>query len=135
LPRPKCFGSVLEVEGNSSKKEVNMSTNEPVFENGLLRIGDKYYCSDMVDGRTVLKQVSNKEVVSINKKVGAIAKELAASLNREAVLREAIRSMSKPDILRLHKMLFESKKKYKPKTRADHCVDMKIGNFTLPIIE
>jgi len=39
------------------------------------------------------------------------------------------------DIKKLYKNLFESKRKYKPKTREHHCVDMKIGNFILPIAD
>ena len=39
------------------------------------------------------------------------------------------------DIDKLYKLVNSKKKKYKPKTREGHCVDMKVGGFIIPIVD
>ena len=64
-----------------------------------------------------------------------IAKELKNSLDREKVLLESIMKLDETEIETLHNVVFNKKRKAKPKTREHHCVDMKIGNFVLPIVD
>ena len=64
-----------------------------------------------------------------------IANKLKSSLDREKILFESVMKLDEKELQTLHNVLFNSKKKVKPKTRADHCVDMKVGNFILPIVD
>lgn len=107
---------------------------KPTEENNMIKVGNEYYIPDAKDGRTFFKKIPLKEVRDRNKKAVEMAKKLAEHLNAEAVVKEAVMHLPKKDFYMLYKALFKSKKKYKPRTRERHCVDMKIGNFILPLI-
>ena len=77
-----------------------------------------------------------KEVKGVEERIekaDEIAEELVKSLNGKAILMESIMKMTKHDINTLYNNAIT--KKYKPKTREHECVDMKVGNFVLPIVD
>ena len=67
------------------------------------------------------------------KKAEWMAEKLETSLDKKAVLMEALSKIDGKDFEKLYTQL-KGKKKYKPKTRKHHCVDMQIRNFILPIV-
>ena len=70
------------------------------------------------------------------KKAREMAKKLKDSLDAEKVLMEVFMTkFEKKDFDKLYKSLFKSKRKYKVRTREGACVDMKIGNMIIPIID
>jgi len=103
-------------------------------KHGYLVIDGKYFRSESVDGRICFVIVSKAEIKQNQKMADAIAEKLKESLDAKKVLNEAIMTMHTTEIKRLYKMI-QSKRKYKKTTREHACVDMKIGNFILPIIE
>ena len=85
---------------------------------------------------SVLIEYPKKRIDEQLKKAGQLAKKLKSNLDAEKILMEVF--MTKYDIKeldKLHKMVFKSKRKYKAKTREGRCVDMKIGNHIIPIID
>jgi asparagine synthetase A len=100
-------------------------------EFGYLKINGKYF--DGIDNHGELKFVEVKDIDKKIKKAKEMAKILEESLDREAVLMEAVMKLHKDDFEKLYKSL-KSNRKYKAITRAHRCVDMKIGNFILPIV-
>jgi hypothetical protein len=103
------------------------------YEHGLIKVKNKYYevFSDCRKGKLVFEEVKDaKEKIKMSKK---IAKLLEDSLDREKVLTEATMKMRMTDVKKLYAML-TSGKEYTKVTREHRCVDMKIGNFILPII-
>jgi len=127
------------MEGKKSKK-----TKEKVpdirHEFGYLIIDGKYYKSKMVRGKTIFEEVSTVTVKKSLKLVDEIVDKLKDSLDKEAVLRESLMRYANDkdgnEMLRdIHNALYNVKRKVKPKTREHHCVDMKIGNIILPIVD
>ena len=111
-------------------------------EYGLLKIDGKYYYADSIDGKPVFRQISKTKVKKRLKLVDEIVEKLKDALDKEAVLRESLmksfpfgEDIIEEELLKLHGMLHSKDRKYKPKTRKDHCVDMKVGNFVLPIVD
>lgn len=102
---------------------------------GFLFMDGKYYqmvyAGDNHAGFTLV----NKETYDAHvNKMREIVDKLRDSLDRDAVLMEALSKADDSELDRLHKKLY-SKKKPTIKTREHHCVDMKIGGLTLPIVE
>lgn len=112
-----------------AKGDVKMLKEEMRY--GRLILNNKPYIMDNKNGKPCLKE--DKEFNKLTKLSEQISKKLAPQLNAEAVIQEAVMGLLPKDVKKLYGMLFKSKKKYKPKTRKHHCVDMKIGNFVLPI--
>lgn len=108
--------------------------NELVREYGYLKVGGKYYKFNEGKDYTSYIEVSPIEV----KKKISIAKEIAEklknSLDREAVLMESLTKLDLTYLEHIHNSLYNSKRTVKPKTRAHHCVDIKVGNLVVPII-
>ncbi len=102
-------------------------------EFGYIKVKGKYYEADTRNGNIHFKEVKN--ATTKIKKAKEMAKKLENSLDRKAVLTESIMKLEPNEFETLHKALFKSKKTYKPKTREHHCVDMKVGNFILPIVD
>ena len=66
------------------------------------------------------------------KQIEKIAKKLAPKLNAQEVIRNALLDMPIGNINRIHKALFEQKKK--PVIKQHHgCYDMEIGKEVIPI--
>lgn len=100
---------------------------------GYMYIDGKYF---EMKGNIGNGKFEFKEAKGVQEKVDKadeIAEELVKSLDGKKVLIESIMRLSKHDMDTLYKNAIE--KKYKPKTREHECVDMKIGNFVLPIVE
>ena len=100
---------------------------------GYLYMDGKYYEMKGNSGVGKFEFVEVKDVQERVEKAEEIAKELIKSFNGKAVLIESIMKMSKRDISTLYKNAVT--KKYKAKTREHECVDMKVGNFVLPIVD
>lgn len=105
------------------------------YRYGYLVIDGIYYENKMKDGNTTLKKVPEKRLTKEIKTAEEITERLESSTNVKAILMEAIMKLESKEMVKLHNMLHNSKKRYIPKTRIDHCVDMKIGNFILPIVD
>lgn len=107
---------------------------ETVFE--YMKVDGKYYKFDSKDGKNTLVQVSKKEVDSHMKMAKELAENLKDSFDASKVLTEIFMTKyDKEHLEKLHKTVFKGKRKYKPKTREGHCVDMKVGNHIIPIID
>jgi len=116
-------------------KPTKAPKSEVTMEYGCLKIDGKYY-EATPDGLDRLRyvEVSKKkfdEKVSVIKK---IADKLKNSLDREAVLMEALSKLSEEELSGVWTALNNPLRKLKPKTRRHHCVDMKIGNWVIPIV-
>ena len=101
-----------------------------------LEVKGKYYEFSSRDGATVLISVTKKKVFEQIKLAKKLAKALKSNLDAEKVLTEVF--MTKYDMKnleKLDKLVFNKNKKYKAKTRDGHCVDMKIGNHIIPLID
>ncbi len=105
------------------------------YKYGYALINGEYYEHGSKDGKVILKQVDRQRVEKKIEKCNRLAKELKKNLDSHKVMMEAIIRFPDRDIDKLTKMLFESKKKYTVKTREHRCVDMKVGNFIIPIVE
>ena len=99
-----------------------------------LIIDDVYYESDMIDGKTILVPVPKERLEKEIKMGTEIVDKLKDDTDVKKILMEAVMQLEDKDREKLHKLLFKSKKKYVVRTRDDHCVDIKLGNFILPII-
>ncbi len=97
-------------------------------------IDGKPYQPKQVNGKTTFKPVNKRVVDERAKKVKEIAKALKDGLDAEKVLAETLMKIDVEDLDQLYNMV-KSKRKYKPKTRKHHCVDMTYGNFIIPIVE
>ena len=96
-------------------------------------INGKYFVIDVVRGHPVPKEISKKEFDTKVKKVEKMAKLLEEGLDKKAVLMESIMKLDDENFKVFEGILLKSKINYKPRTREHHCVDIKIGNFILPL--
>lgn len=125
------------------KQEDKPKVNQQVErEHGLLKIDGKYYYSDQIDGKTVFREISKSKVKKRLKLVQEIVDKMKDALDKEAVLKETImkhfpfgEDIIEEELMKLHGMLHSSDRKYKPKTRKHHCVDMKVGGMIIPIVD
>ena len=105
-------------------------------EHGFIKIKGKYYELDerrsCADGKIRFKEA--KDAKDRIKKAKEMANILKENLDRKAVLTESIMNLEKKQFDVLYKML-HSKRKYKAKTREHRCVDMKVGNFVIPLVD
>lgn len=101
-----------------------------------LVINKEYYSVEMnKNGSPEFKKVNKKEVEQKIKKAKEIAHALKDGIDGEKILTETLMiNLQDKDFERLYKQTFQTKRKYKPKTREHHCVDMKVGNFIIPIV-
>ncbi len=107
---------------------------EKFFE--YFKFNGKYYYQDSKDGKPTFVEISKKQVDEHLKKSQELAKRLKDSLDAEKILTEVFMAKyDKKHLDELYKTVFKSKKEYKPKTRGGYCVDMKVGNHIIPIID
>ncbi len=107
---------------------------EKVFQ--YHKIKGKYYEQDAKDGKPTFIEVPKKKVDEQLRMAKELAQKLKESLDAEKILVEVFMSKyDKKHLDELYKTVFKSKKKYKPKTRAGYCVDMKVGNHIIPLID
>ncbi len=102
---------------------------------GMLIINGEYYEQTTKDGKPKFKPVSKTKVNRAENMAKEIAEKIKDSLDREKVIREAIMKLEIPELEALHNTVFNEKRKAKAKTREHHCVDMKVGNCILPIVD
>lgn len=102
----------------------------------FLIINGKYFKVDMKRGTPEFSPISKKDFNERQKKIKEIVKKLKDGLDSEAVLEEAIhKNFDEKSLNRLYNLVFRAKRKFKPKTRRHHCVDMTVGNTIIPIVE
>jgi len=101
---------------------------------GYAIIKGEYYEWSSKSGKPYLKLVDKQKVEKKIEMTKKIADKLKDNLDAHKVLTESIVKLPSSDLKKLYHMLFEVKKKYKVITREHHCVDMKIGNYILPIV-
>lgn len=116
-------------------KELTLGDTKLEFNYGYLRVNGKWYKNKFIDGKETFVEVSDDVIKAKLSLARKIIPKLIANLDKEKILMESLVKLDDKDLEILRNMLFKSKKKYKPKTRADACVDMKIGNFILPIVD
>ncbi len=102
---------------------------------GYLVINGIYYEVKSKLGRPVFEKVDIKKVKEKLKKAEKIAEELKTKVDVKAILKESVMKIPLKDIDKLYKIMFESKKKFVPKTREGHCVDITVGNFIIPVVD
>jgi hypothetical protein len=105
------------------------------LHHGLVVKNGKYYQCEERDGGIFLKQIDTKIIKEHIKISGKIADKIKDNLDGKKVIVESLMKLPFKEIKKLYRMLFEDKKTYTAKTREHRCVDMKIGNFILPIVE
>ena len=102
---------------------------------GYLFKGGRYYeLDERLNSKTLMQFIEVKDAEKKIKKAKSMAEKLKESLDRKKVLTESIMKLDKLDFDRLEKLM-DNKVNYKPKTREHRCVDLKIGNFVLPIVD
>lgn len=111
----------------------------PIIEKlyGYLVINGEYYQIDRDrQGKPTFKIQDKKRIEQKLVKAREMAKKLKENLDGEKVLTEALMiNFADKDFDKLYGQLFQSKRVYKPKTREHHCVDMKVGNTIIPIVD
>lgn len=115
--------------------KIKIGKHEIEQKYGYLIVDGEYYKDRSRDGKPGFKLVSKKEVTKAEKMSKEIAEKLKDSLDREKVIREAIMKLPISELEVLHNTVFNEKRKVNAKTREHHCVDMKVGNFILPIVD
>jgi hypothetical protein len=86
-------------------------------------------------GRPIFLKGNQKKIKEKMSKAKLMAKKLKYDLDGEKVLTEALlTNFDDKSFEKLYLQLFKSKRIYKPKTREHHCVDMKVGNTIIPIV-
>jgi len=105
------------------------------LENGLLKANGKYFELKNIRGKEVFQEIEKSKVTEKEKLVRELAKKLKDNLDREVVMREALRRVPSKELKKIDKLLKSKKKNYKPKTREGHCADMLIGNYILPVVD
>jgi len=115
-----------------------MKKKQPVIEKlyGLLVIDGAYFKLDhSKQGQMIAIPQDKKKVDAKLAKAKEMAAKLKDSLDGEKVLTEALMiNFEDKDFEKLYAQLFKSKRVYKAKTREHHCVDMKVGNTIIPIV-
>ncbi len=101
---------------------------------GCLIINGTYYRSTSKDGKETLKEIPIKEIKQKEKTVEKLADKLKESVDGKKILTEILMGFHPKEITKLEKIVFSKKRKYKAKTRSHHCVDLKVGNFIVPMI-
>lgn len=100
-------------------------------------VGNDYYryARDKMGRLNFVKQ--DRKLVELRiKKAKEMAKKLKDGVDGEKILVESLMTRFQPkEFDELYKMLFKSKINYKPRTREHHCVDMKVGNVIIPIVD
>lgn len=114
----------------AKKKQKSEITREYEY----LKVDGRYFKPQMEGERVRYIQTTKKEFnynVALMRK---IVEKLKDSLDKEAVLLEALSKLDSSYLERLWGVLNNPIKKVKPRTRKHHCVDMKVGKLVIPII-
>jgi len=109
--------------------------NDMIIEKryGYFVFEGKYYEMKGSVNNGEFKMVEVKDIQDKINKAKEITEKLIDSLDGKKVLMESIMRLGKSDFNTLYRNAIE--KERNAVTREHHCVDMKIGNFVLPIVE
>ncbi len=91
--------------------------------------GQHYVVEDDGKGKHEMIKIDVKEY---DKKIKEIAEKLTEAVDKDMLITDVLVTMLKSDMYDLHDKLFKSKRKPKPKMLPG-CVEMKVGNITIPI--
>jgi hypothetical protein len=108
--------------------------NELTQEYGCLKVDGKYFKPVEEGERLRYIEISKKEFDNRLSTIKKIAEKLKDSLDKEAVLMEALSKLPETHLSGIWVALNNPIKKVKSRTRKHHCVDMKIGNWIVPIV-
>jgi len=112
-----------------------MKKSEITKEFGYLKVDGKYYeFNEKSPEATSYLQVSPEKVKKKIKIAKEITEKLKNALDKDAVLMESLTKLPQEYLELIHNNLYNSKRTIKPKTRAHHCVDMKVGKLVIPIV-
>ncbi len=117
-----------------SFSETELFGIERVFE--YFKFKGKYYKPSSSDGKLSFVEMTKKEFDDQLKMAKDLAKHLKNNLDAEKVLVEIFMTRyEKKSLEKLYNYTINTKRKYKAKTREGHCVDMKVGNHIVPIVD
>jgi len=102
---------------------------------GYIAMGNKFYEIKSRSGKPTFIEVPIKKIKEQQKLAGKIAAKLKDSVDGEKILMEQFMHFKMKTLEQLEKIVFSEKRKYKAKTRSHHCVDMKVGNFIIPLVD
>ena len=100
---------------------------------GYLVVDGEYFKLDTSGSETTFNKVNSSEVKKKIKLMEEHDKKLKESI--DAVMMEALGRLEIEELEPIHDKVFNIKKKVKPVTRKHHCVDMKIGEHIIPIVD
>ena len=110
-----------------------MKKSEITREYEFLKVDNRYF-KPVPDGEKLQYiEVNKKEFEGKVALVKKIANKLKDSLDREAVLGEALSKLDNEYLEQIWGSL-NSPTKHKVRTRRHHCVDMKVGRLIIPLI-
>ncbi len=102
---------------------------------GYLVVDGEYFKLDTSGKETIFKKVKLSEFKKKIKLMEDLAKKLKESLDGELVMMEALGRLEIEELEPIHNEVFNIKKKVKVVTRKHHCVDMKIGEHIISIVD
>lgn len=107
---------------------------ERVFE--YFKYKKKYYKISSSDGKLMFVETPKKDVEYQLKMAKELANHLKKDLEADKVLVEVFMTRyDKKSLEKLYKYTIQGKRKYKARTREGHCVDMKVGNHIVPLVD
>lgn len=116
----------------TSKKRDKKS--EVTREYEYLKVGEKYFRPDREGEKLHYIECTQKEFEDRVGLLKNIAAKMKDGLDREAVLVEALSKLDDEYLEMLWGKLSNPIKKPAIRTRKHHCVDMRVGNLTVPIV-
>jgi len=104
-------------------------------KNNLLYVEGKPFLVKTINNEMKFIPVKNKDVEAKLKLVDKLTKNLKDSLDKDKIMKEALMNLKYDYLKKMDKMLSNPKRKYKAKTRDNHCADIKVGNIIIPIVK
>jgi len=102
---------------------------------GLYIFNGKYYELSSADGSPTFKEIPTKEINERERMARELAAKLKEGVDAEKILVESFMTcFDKAGLKKLHTAVMKSKRKLNVKTREHRCVDLKVGNFIVPIM-
>jgi hypothetical protein len=101
---------------------------------GYMKIDGKYYKEAEKDGKSILVEISDREIqkkIELSKK---IIPKLREHLDRDKILMEALMKKTEANLKKMEEKLFGKEEPISIYTRSHHCIDMKIGGQILEIV-
>lgn len=108
--------------------------SEITREYEFLKVDGRYFKPEHKGEHLCYVEVKEEEFKNKVELVKKIAGKLKDSLDQEAVLKEALSKLDEEYLEQILGALEHPTKQVKAKTREHHCVDLKVGKLTIPII-